>query len=108
MNFRHLSNQNAIKFRHNEEKLEQKVAAMIKEIVCDILIFGGHGDLALRKLMPALYHLTRDGYVSSESRIISVSRDEFTQEQNIALIEEKLKLHLKDGCFDAAFFAKFK
>jgi len=27
------------------------------ESLCDIVIFGGHGDLAFRKLMPALYHL---------------------------------------------------
>jgi len=81
---------------------------MLKEIVCDILIFGGHGDLALRKLMPALYHLCHDGYISSQSRIISVSRDEFTQEENIALIEEKLKLHLKGDCFDKEFFESFK
>jgi len=81
---------------------------MINEIVCDILIFGGHGDLALRKLMPALYHLSGDGYISHKSRIISISRDDFTQEENIARIEEKLKLHLVNNSFDALFFENFK
>jgi len=81
---------------------------MIEEKICDILIFGGHGDLALRKLLPALYHLCHDGYISSQSRIIAVSRDEFTQEENIRLIEEKLKLHLKEDCFDSTFFDSFK
>ena len=90
-----------------KKSFQRKVATMIKEIVCDILIFGGHGDLALRKLMPALYHLSHDGYISKQSRIISVSRDLFTQEQNIALVEEKLKLHLKDGCFEASVFESF-
>lgn len=80
---------------------------MVKEIVCDILIFGGHGDLSLRKLLPALYHLCHDDYISSQSRIIIVSRDEFTQEENIALIEKKLKEHLKNGFFDAEFFVEF-
>ncbi len=80
---------------------------MKQAILCDILIFGGHGDLSLRKLMPALYHLCHDGYVSQESRIIVISRDPCSQEQNAALIEEKLRLHLKEGCFDAAFFAEF-
>ena len=28
---------------------------------CDILVFGGTGDLALHKLFPALYHLHREG-----------------------------------------------
>jgi len=80
---------------------------MVKEIVCDILIFGGHGDLSLRKLLPALYHLCHDDYISSQSRIIIVSRDEFTQEENIALIEKKLKEHLKNGFFDGEFFSEF-
>jgi glucose-6-phosphate 1-dehydrogenase len=74
----------------------------------DIIIFGGHGDLALRKLMPALYHLSHDGYISQNSRIISVSRDDFTQEEHNSLIKEKLKLNLKNDCFDKDFFDSFK
>ena len=91
---------------------------MTKEKTCDIVIFGGHGDLALRKLMPALYHLCNDGYISNESRIISVSRDKITQDEHISLIEEKLKLNLKNDCvnnecvnnecFDKLFFDSFK
>lgn len=81
---------------------------MTEEKICDILIFGGHGDLALRKLMPALYHLCHDGYIAKGSRIIAISRDEFTQENNILLIEEKLKLYLKEDNYDADFFASFK
>jgi len=80
---------------------------MNKNTVCDILIFGGHGDLALRKLMPALYHLAHDGYISIESRIISVSRDDFSQEEHIQLILEKLQLNLKEGCFEQEFFDEF-
>ena len=30
-------------------------------IPCDMLVFGGTGDLALHKLLPALYHLHREG-----------------------------------------------
>ena len=80
---------------------------MKEKNICDIVIFGGHGDLALRKLMPALYHLCHDGYISNQSRIISVSRDEYSQENHIKLIEEKLKLNLKDNCFDETFFNSF-
>lgn len=81
---------------------------MTKEILCDILIFGGHGDLALRKLLPALYHLSHDSYISKSSRIIIISRDDFTQEANAELIKEKLHLHLKEGCFDSDFFSEFQ
>lgn len=41
---------------------------------CDIVVFGGTGDLAMRKLIPSLYLRDRDGQLSSESRIIAVSR----------------------------------
>jgi glucose-6-phosphate 1-dehydrogenase len=80
---------------------------MSQNIVCDILIFGGHGDLALRKLMPALYHLFHDGYISQDSRVISISRDEFSQEEHINLISEKLKLNLKNDCFEEEVFKEF-
>ena len=81
---------------------------MNEKKVCDIIIFGGHGDLALRKLMPALYHLCHDQYLSTNSRIISVSREDFTQEEHRALMEEKLKLNLKADCYKQEFFNGFK
>ena len=40
----------------------------------DLIIFGGHGDLALRKLMPALWHRHVDGQFSDDSRIIAGGR----------------------------------
>ena len=47
----------------------------------DLVIFGGNGDLALRKLMPALYHRDCDRQFPEESRIIAVARSEMTTEQ---------------------------
>ncbi|TDO98216.1 glucose-6-phosphate dehydrogenase [Marinomonas balearica] len=41
---------------------------------CDVVIFGGGGDLAMRKLLPALYHLDMDGLLSASTRIIGASR----------------------------------
>ena len=41
---------------------------------CDFIVFGGTGDLALRKLLPALYLRDRDGQLPAETRIIAVSR----------------------------------
>jgi len=75
--------------------------------ICDIIIFGGHGDLALRKLMPALYHLGNDGHLNRQSRIISVSRSNVTQEEHLALIKDKLNEFLKEGLFDEKVFESF-
>jgi glucose-6-phosphate 1-dehydrogenase len=41
---------------------------------CDFVIFGGTGDLAFRKLLPALYLRDRDGQLSADTRIIAVAR----------------------------------
>ena len=35
-------------------------------ISCDMLVFGGTGDLTLHKLLPALYHLHRDGRLHAD------------------------------------------
>ena len=41
----------------------------------DLVIFGGSGDLALRKLLPALFHRYRDGQIVDGTRIVGVARD---------------------------------
>src|SRR6478672_8455492 len=41
---------------------------------CDFVVFGGTGDLAVRKLLPALYLRDRDGQLTADTRIIAVSR----------------------------------
>ncbi|MGW0072458.1 glucose-6-phosphate dehydrogenase, partial [Streptosporangium sandarakinum] len=40
----------------------------------DLIVFGGTGDLSMRKLLPALYHCDRDGRLAPETRIIAMSR----------------------------------
>lgn len=40
----------------------------------DLIVFGAAGDLALRKLIPSLFHRWRDGQIPAESRIVGASR----------------------------------
>jgi glucose-6-phosphate 1-dehydrogenase len=47
---------------------------------CDLLIIGGDGDLALRKLYPALYALWDGECLPADIRIIAVARRELSQE----------------------------
>ncbi len=58
--------------------------------VCDITIFGGHGDLAFRKLMPALYHLSNNGYLDEKSRVITATRDSMTHEEHCEYGENEI------------------
>ena len=41
---------------------------------CDFVVFGGTGDLAMRKLLPALYLRDRGGQLPDGFRVIAVSR----------------------------------
>ncbi|WP_395693103.1 glucose-6-phosphate dehydrogenase [Nocardioides sp.] len=47
---------------------------------CDFVVFGGTGDLALRKLLPALYHRDLEGQLPDDYRILGVSRSELDDE----------------------------
>jgi glucose-6-phosphate 1-dehydrogenase len=47
----------------------------------DLVIFGGTGDLALRKLLPALWHRFADGQFGTASRILGVARDAMSDAQ---------------------------
>jgi glucose-6-phosphate 1-dehydrogenase len=40
----------------------------------DLIVFGGTGDLAFRKLFPALFHRDLDGQLTDPTRIVGVSR----------------------------------
>jgi glucose-6-phosphate 1-dehydrogenase len=47
----------------------------------DLVLFGGTGDLAWRKLMPALFQSFRHGTLPEGGRIIGVARDELSDEK---------------------------
>ena len=78
------------------------------ESLCDITIFGGHGDLAFRKLMPALYHLSNSGYLDEKSRIITATRVPMSNDEHCDLVKSKLKEFLSDKAFNEEKFEYFR
>ena len=46
---------------------------------CSVVIFGASGDLTARKLVPALYHLFKEGQMPPAFRIIGFARREKTE-----------------------------
>ena len=52
----------------------------------DLVLFGGTGDLAWRKLMPALFQAFRHGTLPRDGRIIGVGRDDLSNAQYQAQI----------------------
>lgn len=79
-----------------------------KNNLCDFVLFGGHGDLAFRKLMPALFHLCNDEYLEDESRIITISRRQMSNDEHIELVKENLIKFLPEDTFSEENFEKFK
>jgi glucose-6-phosphate 1-dehydrogenase len=63
----------------------------------DLVLFGGTGDLAWRKLMPALFQAFRHGTLPEGGRIIGIARDDLSDAQYRDLIRSR---------FDAVELAK--
>ncbi|MHB1273245.1 MAG: glucose-6-phosphate dehydrogenase [Rhodanobacter sp.] len=56
----------------------------------DLVIFGGTGDLAVRKLLPALFHRFADGQIPAGSRIIGIAREALDDDGYRALLRKAL------------------
>jgi len=55
----------------------------------DLVLFGGTGDLAWRKLMPALFQAFRHGSLPKDGRIVGVARDDLSDDQYRELIQSR-------------------
>jgi glucose-6-phosphate 1-dehydrogenase len=56
-----------------------------------LVIFGATGDLARRKLLPALYNLAHDGSLPGHFHLVGVSRKDKTDEEFRAECEEAIR-----------------
>jgi glucose-6-phosphate 1-dehydrogenase len=56
----------------------------------DLVIFGGTGDLALRKLLPGLFRRYARGQIPDDSRIVGVARDTQSVDDYRARVAEAL------------------
>ncbi len=54
----------------------------------DLVMFGGSGDLAMRKLLPALFYRHRDGDFPAHGRIISLGRHALSRADYVALVQQ--------------------
>src|SRR5690606_23528919 len=55
----------------------------------DLVLFGGTGDLAWRKLMPALFQAFRHGSLPQGGRIIGIARDDLSDDDYRELIRSR-------------------
>ena len=65
----------------------------------DFVLFGGTGDLAMRKLLPSMYYHHCDALLPSKGRIISVARSKLSRKEYIARVEQAARTHVAEDCF---------
>ncbi len=73
----------------------------------DCIVFGGTGDLAERKLLPALYHRQIEGQFTEPTRIIGASRASLTDDEYRTFARNALKQYLKPGEYDEKEVERF-
>jgi glucose-6-phosphate 1-dehydrogenase len=77
-----------------------------------LFLFGAHGDLVKRLLMPALYNLSRDGLLDENLRIVGVDHNAITDEAFAQKLEDFIRTEVAakvgkgDQMLDPALWAK--
>jgi len=65
----------------------------------DFVLFGGTGDLSLRKLLPALYYRNCEAQLHDDGRIICVARRDLSNEQFVELMQDEVIQHIPSEHF---------
>jgi len=73
----------------------------------DIIIFGGGGDLALRKLLPAMYRAYQEGNLPQGSRILPTVREQSKCDEYIDTAHKALQEFLSEGEYNAKDWKSF-
>ncbi len=73
----------------------------------DVVLFGGTGDLVMRKLLPALYHLHCDDMLGADVSIIGIARESIDTAHYREIAREHCQRFLKAD-FDASRWQAFE
>jgi len=73
---------------------------------CDVTVVGGTGDLALRKLLPALYQSERRGSLAPGTRVIGASRSTLDDDGYRAVVQRALEQHVPAAELDDPVVAR--
>ncbi|MFW6346138.1 MAG: glucose-6-phosphate dehydrogenase [Halomonas sp.] len=74
----------------------------------DLALFGALGDLAQRKLFPALFHLEREGLLDPDTRLLGLARQELDADAFRARIDKALRTYIKAEELDREALARFR
>src|SRR5690554_2928257 len=75
--------------------------------VTDLALFGALGDLSLRKLYPALYHLDREGLMHDDTRILALARQPLKREVFCQRVSEALSAYVEPNELEQEVVQRF-
>ena len=74
----------------------------------DFILFGGTGDLSMRKLLPAMYFRHCAGQLPPQGRIIAIARSELSNDAFLQLMDDNARQHIRTEDFDAEHWQAFR
>ncbi len=73
----------------------------------DLVLFGGGGDLSMRKLIPAMYARDRAGDLPPAAQIICIGRQSWTDAEFVTALNENARPHINEKVFAQASWNTF-
>lgn len=73
----------------------------------DFILFGGTGDLSIRKLIPALYFRHCEQQLPEDGRIIGVGRTDYDSDGFRNMLNESVREHIEEADFDEDSWQRF-
>ena len=67
---------------------------------CTIVILGANGDLAKRKLLPAIYQLAQDKLLPEGCDILGMGREDMSDDAFRTMMEQVVRASEEILCFD--------
>jgi glucose-6-phosphate 1-dehydrogenase len=71
------------------------------------VLFGGTGDLSMRKILPALYEAHRAGMLSEQGKIVAVARHAADLDGYLEWVNSNVKAHVSKNDFDERIWQRF-
>jgi len=71
------------------------------------VLFGGTGDLSMRKILPALYEAHRAGMLSEHGKIVAVARHAADRDGYIEWVNSNVKSYVSKGGLDESVWQRF-
>lgn len=60
----------------------------------DLVLFGGTGDLVMRKLLPAFYQAHATGALDPDGKILALGRHDYSRDDYLARVESEARSHV--------------